>query len=159
MIKAYIKKPLSVQAVQWTGDNTNEIIDFGGTVNGRNTISDIGEFYLVIRTLEGDMKISIGDYVIRGTSGEYYPCKPDIFERLYEEQNDMTYKEIITYEEALEKQTAKKPNLEGDGYDDSGNIIYDTWICPGCEERYEVDYDDFDYCPKCGQKIDWSDIK
>lgn len=61
--------------------------------------------------------------------------------------------------EALEKQTAKKPNLEGDGYDDSGNIIYDTWICPGCEERYEVDYDDFDYCPKCGQRIDWSDIK
>ena len=60
--------------------------------------------------------------------------------------------------EALEKQTAKKPNLEGDGYDDSGNIIYDTWICPGCEERYEVDYDDFDYCPKCGQRIDWSDI-
>lgn len=59
---------------------------------------------------------------------------------------------------AIEKQTAKKPNLEGDGYDDSGNIIYDTWICPGCGERYEVDYDDFDYCPKCGQKIDWSDI-
>lgn len=60
---------------------------------------------------------------------------------------------------AIEKQTAKMPNLEGDGYDDSGNIIYDTWICPGCEKRYEVDYDDFDYCPKCGQRIDWSDIK
>ncbi len=99
MIKTYIKKPLAVQAVQWMGDNTNEIIDFGGTVDGCNTISDIGKSYLVVRTLEGDMKISIGDYVIRGTSGEYYPCKPDIFKRIYEEQNDTTYKETITWHE------------------------------------------------------------
>lgn len=99
MIKTYIKKPLTVQAVQWMGDNTNEIIDFGGTVNGCNTISDIGECYLVVRTLEGDLKISLGDYVIRGTSGEYYPCKPDIFEKIYEEQDDMTCKGTITWHE------------------------------------------------------------
>lgn len=99
MIKTYTKKPLSVQAVRWTGDNTDEIIDFGGTVDGYNIISDIGKSYLVVRTLEGDMKISTGDYVIRGTSGEYYPCKPDIFEKIYEEQDDMTYKEIITWHE------------------------------------------------------------
>lgn len=61
--------------------------------------------------------------------------------------------------EALKKQMPKKPTFEGDGYDDSGNIIYDTWICPCCEDRYEVDYERHNYCPTCGQAIDWSDEK
>ncbi len=60
-------------------------------------------------------------------------------------------------QEAVEKQKPKKPDYEGDGYDDSGNIVYDTWICPCCGKRYEVDYDDYKYCPECGQKIDWSE--
>lgn len=59
--------------------------------------------------------------------------------------------------EALEKQLPKKPNFEGDGYAPNGTFVYDTWECPNCEECYEVDYDDYDYCPKCGQKIDWSE--
>lgn len=54
---------------------------------------------------------------------------------------------------ALEKQVAKKPSFEGDGYDPDGNLVYDTWICPCCEKHYEVDYDDYDYCPNCGQGI------
>lgn len=61
--------------------------------------------------------------------------------------------------EALEKQIPKKPTFEGDGFDENGNIIYDTWICPCCEEEYEVDYDDYKYCPWCGQMIDWRDFK
>lgn len=40
---------------------------------------------LMIRTLEGDMRATYGDYVIRGVAGEFYPCKPDIFEQTYEE--------------------------------------------------------------------------
>nr|DAI08176.1 MAG TPA: DNA-directed RNA polymerase subunit [Caudoviricetes sp.] len=60
---------------------------------------------------------------------------------------------------ALEKQIPKKPTFEGDGFDENGNIIYDTWICPCCEEEYEVDYDDYKYCPWCGQMIDWRDFK
>lgn len=48
-------------------------------------------------------------------------------------------------------------DYEGDGYDDKGNIIYDTWICPCCEERYEVYYDNYKHCPNCGQALDWSD--
>lgn len=59
---------------------------------------------------------------------------------------------------ALEKQIPKKPYYEGDGYDDSGNLIYDTWICPNCEGRYEVDYEVHSYCPTCGQSIDWSNL-
>lgn len=58
--------------------------------------------------------------------------------------------------QALEKQIPKKPTYEGDGYAPDGTFIYDTWICPCCDKRYEVDYDDYDYCPNCGQKLDWS---
>ena len=56
--------------------------------------------------------------------------------------------------EALVKQIPQSPTLEGDGYCPEGNLVYDTWICPNCEKDYEVDYDDYDYCPNCGQKID-----
>ena len=55
--------------------------------------------------------------------------------------------------EDMEKQIPKKPDIEGDGYAD-GQLVYDTWICPNCEEHYEIDYDYYDYCPKCGQAID-----
>lgn len=69
------------------------------------------------------------------------------------------YKKIGTPEEcraAIEKQKAQTPDFEGDGYSD-GELVYDTWICPGCGENYEVDYDKYEYCPNCGQKISWDD--
>lgn len=69
------------------------------------------------------------------------------------------YTAIGTPEEcraAVEKQTPKRPGYEGDGYAD-GQLVYDTWICPCCGKHYEVDYDDYDFCPECGQCIDWSD--
>ena len=58
---------------------------------------------------------------------------------------------------AVEKQKAKKPDFEGDGYAD-GHLVYDTWICPNCEKHYEIDYDNYDYCPNCGQHIDRSEL-
>lgn len=58
--------------------------------------------------------------------------------------------------QALEKQISKKPTYEGDGYAPDGTLVYDEWLCPHCDNRYEVDYDDYDFCPNCGQKIDWS---
>lgn len=61
--------------------------------------------------------------------------------------------------EALEKQIPKKPDLIGDCYDDNGNLIYDAWICPCCRTEYELDYDDYKFCPECGQKIDWSEVE
>lgn len=51
-----------------------------------------------------------------------------------------------------ERDTEKIPDYEGDGYAD-GHMVYDTWICPNCGERYEVDYDVYDFCPRCGQRI------
>ena len=57
---------------------------------------------------------------------------------------------------AVEKQKPKRPDYEGDGYAD-GHLVYDTWICPCCGKHYEIDCDDYDYCPNCGQKLDRSD--
>ena len=61
--------------------------------------------------------------------------------------------------QALKKQIPKKATLEGDGYAPDGTFVLDEWLCPCCGKRYEVDYDDYDYCPNCGQKLDWSDEK
>lgn len=66
------------------------------------------------------------------------------------------YREIGTvkeYRDARNMQTPEAPEYEGNGCDKDGNIIYDTWICPNCGERYEVDYDDYEHCPKCGKAI------
>lgn len=79
-------------------------------------------------------------------------------------KNEMPYESGVinealkTVKNAVDKQIPKKPDLIGDGYDDNGNLIYDTWICPSCEKQYELDYDDYKFCPNCGQAIDWSDV-
>lgn len=54
--------------------------------------------------------------------------------------------------ELKERDLAKMPMYEGDGYAD-GKMVYDIWICPNCGTKYEVDYDDYDFCPNCGQRI------
>lgn len=66
-------------------------------------------------------------------------------------------KNFALIKELVDKVTPKKPFYEADGYDENGELIYDTWICPNCNHYYEVDYDDYDYCPNCGQAIDRSD--
>lgn len=79
MIKKYRKKPVVIEAIQWIGNNLSEIDNFiGRTVDNKETT-------LVIHTLEEDMEASIGDYIIKGVNGEFYPCKPDIFDKTYEE--------------------------------------------------------------------------
>ena len=67
------------------------------------------------------------------------------------------YREIGTVEEcreAIKKQIPKIPDYEGDGYAD-GYMVYDTWICPNCGTKYEIDNDEYEHCPKCGQAIQW----
>jgi len=77
----YKKKPLVIQAVQWTGENNIEILNFCS----RCYITSSGKTKdLVITTLEGDMSAAIGDYVIKGVKGEFYPCREDIFDLTYE---------------------------------------------------------------------------
>ena len=101
-MKKYRKKPVVVEAMQWNGKNLMEIECFrkGGSLQGfRKSIAEntqeflrwdeyeriVAEKGLRIQTLEGEMKADIGDYIIKGVNGEFYPCKPDIFEKTYEE--------------------------------------------------------------------------
>lgn len=58
---------------------------------------------------------------------------------------------------SLNKQIPKSPTYEGDGYAPDGTFVWDEWLCPHCGSRFEVDYDDYNYCPDCGQKIDWGE--
>lgn len=72
------------------------------------------------------------------------------------------YREIGTVKECwetIEKQIPTKPNVWGEGCGDDGSIIYDTYDCPNCGKSYEIDYEEYDYCPNCGQAIDWSDVE
>ena len=79
MIRQYRKKPVVIEAVQWTGTNGREVARFIGATDYGDPIA------IEIRTLEGVMTVSKGDYVIKGVKGEFYPCKPDIFAQTYEE--------------------------------------------------------------------------
>lgn len=58
---------------------------------------------------------------------------------------------------SLNKQIPKSPTYDGDGYAPDGSFVWDEWLCPHCGSRFEVDYDDYNYCPDCGQKIDWGE--
>lgn len=81
--RTYRKKPVHVKAIKFNGNNSNQVEKF---VYGE---SDEKYFtsspHMTIKTLEGDMKASKGDYIIQGIAGEFYPCKPDIFKATYEE--------------------------------------------------------------------------
>lgn len=77
------KKPVTVEAVQWTGDNVNELWDVFGAENIYGP-TEKNPDWLIITTLEGDMRANVGDWIIRGVMGELYPCKPDVFAETYE---------------------------------------------------------------------------
>lgn len=84
----YRKKPVVIEAMQFTGRNFMEIMHWAhdGMPPEMNSIvlhDGTGEG-MVIRTLEGDHHASKGDWIIKGVKGEFYPCKPDIFEATYE---------------------------------------------------------------------------
>jgi hypothetical protein len=75
-MKKYKKKPIIIEAIQVTGKNGFEITQWSNGLVNNN---------LQIKTLEGVMTANIGDYIIKGIKGEFYPCKPDIFEATYED--------------------------------------------------------------------------
>lgn len=81
----YRKLPVEIEAIQHTGDNFQELQDWTGQLL---PIPKPASEYLagtfVVETLEGKTIASLGDYIIKGVNGEFYPCKPDIFEKTYE---------------------------------------------------------------------------
>lgn len=79
-MSAFRKKPVVIEAVLLTSATPDEeIIEFLG-----DAVYDFDEYALYLMTLEGEMRASVGDWIIRGVQGEFYPCKPDIFEATYE---------------------------------------------------------------------------
>lgn len=96
----YRKKPVEIEAIQFKlireipfkygvakEYNEGEIASFiGNIVRTRHEPNETpeGNVYFEIETLEGTMKASLGDWIIKGVKGEFYPCKPDIFEATYE---------------------------------------------------------------------------
>lgn len=80
-MKKYRKKPIEIEAVQFTGKNFDELHEFCPCIKYNLKDTDTP----VIPTLEGNMTVGVGDYIIKGVRGEFYPCKPDIFLQTYEE--------------------------------------------------------------------------
>lgn len=90
----YRKKPAVIEAVQWDGDNLAEVIQFTGLHPSaqkwtweeyKQVVASEG---LKVFTLNGPVMVCVGEYIIRGVQGEFYPCKPDIFEQTYEPVED-----------------------------------------------------------------------
>ena len=83
----YRKKPVEIEAIQWTGFNVGEIADFASghirfDVYDATPVKTILNVY--IYTLEGEVQVDQYDFIIKGVNGEFYPCKPDIFAKTYE---------------------------------------------------------------------------
>lgn len=95
-VKKFRKKPVVIEALKWTVTNVAEMKDFVGDSGIYDLVDDdrwvdgfsVPWFDLSIKTLEGVMKANIGDYIIKGVNGEFYPCKADIFEKTYEEADE-----------------------------------------------------------------------
>lgn len=84
MTKKFRKKPVVIEAIQLTKENVVEVLSFCNS-SGNIVASNEDEMGISILTLKGTMTANTGDYIIKGVKGEFYPCKPDIFEQTYEE--------------------------------------------------------------------------
>lgn len=129
----YIKKSVEIEAIQWNGNNLEEIMKFINSEFNyeKNTEYATKKFSysqttndLYINTLEGVMKATIGDYIIKGIKGEYYPCKPDIFE--------LTYEKVYTLEEV-------KKMWEEEGYEWVDNCDFIELLNKSKEELFVID--------------------
>lgn len=85
-VMLYKKKPVTISAVQWVGDNLEECKKFLGNsfIKHKAERRPNGRSDIYIQTLEGQHIASKGDFLIKGVQGEFYPCKPDIFEATYQ---------------------------------------------------------------------------
>ena len=135
MARAYKKKPVVVEAVQWTGENHAEMCEF--------IDPEVFEIKpkegLIIHTLEGDHHASPGDYIIKGVNGEFYPCKPDIFAKTYEPATLTPPNEWVSVEERLP--TDERPVLVFVGYADTmtGFITTSSYFCFDVNPHWQWD--------------------
>lgn len=88
-IMKYRKKPVVIEAIQWNGLNWDELVEFGCQC------AQDQDDKILIPTLEGILYANVGDYIIKGVAGEFYPCKPSIFEATYEKTEGIS-KTVVT---------------------------------------------------------------
>lgn len=82
----YRKKPVVIEALQFI-DETNRLVELSDFIDNQDLRVDYHNPenpVIKLKTLEGEMTASVGDFIIKGIKGEFYPCKPDIFEKTYE---------------------------------------------------------------------------
>lgn len=174
------KKPVVVEAVQWNKTNVVEVYNFleDENVQAQFEVKAEGKnFYikfengpcqlgtLMIKTLEGEHKASVGDYIIKGVNGEFYPCKPDIFEKTYdvvkEERflHNLSKEELIAHAERMQKlyqEQKERADRLDKGLDKVMNFIdYHATLEFACP--YEIDVKEYminwPKCSKCGTLV------
>lgn len=123
----YIKKPIPIEAIQWDGANSKEILDF---MEDNNPIFSTNGI-ITINTLEGPMSAPIGSYIIKGINGEFYLCRKEIFENSY----NKIYEHLITCSQCNKGFSSTHTNI----FYDELNRKYKYWAI----------------CPYCGVKNDW----
>ena len=99
----YRKKPVVIEAIQFNGKNAEEIEQWSNNNVKRGLVSEdtLTKVYLEIETLEGTMTAQPNDYIIKGVNGEFYPCKPDIFEKTYDAETTSFKERLIKEHEEL----------------------------------------------------------
>lgn len=97
----FIKKRVVIEAVHWNGNEVSEIPDWIHEALNSGVLVRFGD-KVQVRTLEGVMTVSPGDYIIRGVDGELYPCKPDIFEKTYEKVGEGKESKNLNFGEVIE---------------------------------------------------------
>ena len=107
MINKYVKKPIPVEAVQWGGSNYTKDRHNWIFNSGNVRFDEFEPGVLIVSTLEGDMKVHLGDYIVRGVDGEFYPVKKEIFEKTY-----------VEAKEDEEFVSVRKDRLEGEENED-----------------------------------------
>jgi hypothetical protein len=137
--KKYIKKPVVIEAVEYERDkNIASCMDFCPDMvyNSKDNEYDI-------ITLEGLMRVTKGDFIIKGVNGEFYPCKPDIFRKTYEEV-------------AISKMETTTARALSCWYcteiEKHGVVVVKTVLDKSGREldAYETPYN---YCPNCGRRL------
>ena len=146
----YRKKPVVIEAIQWDGLNLEEIRRFVGSslvyeifdaawkAGAGQPVVD-----MKIKTLEGEMQVGRGDYIIKGVCGEFYPCKPDIFKETYESADaaDVAPKSEVVREviEFIENEIkAMEDHTPTDELDKAIGLV--TWILLGVVDQLKRKY-------------------
>lgn len=115
----FTKKPVTIEAMQFTDLSINQCLRFVNAFGGKAQVEEcisrenpLGYPEMRIKTLEGVMTASDGDWIIKGVNGEFYPCKPDIFEKTYAPAVDGADTHIGRMEAEYKELTDKSTKLD-----------------------------------------------